>query len=128
MILARKKVPFDKIIYVLKVWRFWFTCLETVVIHKSFDPLSANLTKSSNTFKQFVCKLPTNCLSVFAHLVGLTLKRLKDGSVSEKFRIIYDLIKCSFFTLISMLWSFIKLIAKYFVLKKNGMNSVVLWI
>ena len=39
--------------------------------------LSANPTKSSNTLKQFVGKLPTNCLSVFDHIVGLALERLK---------------------------------------------------
>ena len=36
--------------------------------------LSANFTKSSNTLKQFVGKLPTNCSSVFDHFVGLGLK------------------------------------------------------
>ena len=40
------------------------------------NPLSANFTKWSNTLKQFVGKLPTNCLSVFDHFVGLALKRL----------------------------------------------------
>ena len=33
-------------------------------------------TKWSNTLKQFVSKLPTNCLRVFDHFVGLTLKGL----------------------------------------------------
>ena len=37
------------------------------------NPLSANPTKWSNTLKQFVGKLPTNCLSVFDHFVKLTL-------------------------------------------------------
>ena len=41
-----------------------------------FNPLSANFTKWSNTLKQFVDKLPTNCLSVFDHFVGLVLKGL----------------------------------------------------
>ena len=41
------------------------------------NPLSANLTKWSNTLKQFVGKLPTNYLSVFDHFVGLALKGLK---------------------------------------------------
>ena len=41
------------------------------------NPLIANPTKWSNTFKQFVGKLPTNCLSVFDHFVGLALKGLK---------------------------------------------------
>ena len=38
--------------------------------------LSANPTKWSNTLKQFVSKLPTNCLSVFDHFLGLVLKGL----------------------------------------------------
>ena len=33
------------------------------------NPLSANLTKWLNTLKQFVGKLPTNCLSVFDHFM-----------------------------------------------------------
>ena len=37
----------------------------------ALNPLSANPTKWSNTLKQFVGKLPTNCLSVFDHFVGL---------------------------------------------------------
>ena len=41
-----------------------------------FNPLSANLMKWSNTLKQFVGILPTNCLSVFAHFVVLALKVL----------------------------------------------------
>ena len=38
--------------------------------------LSANPTKWSNTLKQFVAKLPTNCLSVFVHFMKLALKGL----------------------------------------------------
>ena len=41
-----------------------------------FNPLSTNITKWPNTLKQFVGKLPTNCLSVFDHFVGLVLKEL----------------------------------------------------
>ena len=40
------------------------------------NPLSGNPTKWSNTLKQFVGNLPTNCLSVFGHFVGLALKEL----------------------------------------------------
>ena len=40
------------------------------------NPLSANFTKWSNTLKQFVGKLLTNCLTVFDHFVGLALKGL----------------------------------------------------
>ena len=43
----------------------------------NINPLSANSTKWSNTLKQFVGKLPTNCLTVFDHFVGLALKGLK---------------------------------------------------
>ena len=42
-----------------------------------FSPLSANPTKWSNTLKQFVGNLPTNCLSVFDHFMNLALKGLK---------------------------------------------------
>ena len=41
------------------------------------NPLSANPTKWPSTLKQFVAKLPTNCLSVFDHFVKLALKELK---------------------------------------------------
>ena len=40
------------------------------------NPLNAKFTKWPNTLKQFVGKLPTNCLSVFGHFVGLALKEL----------------------------------------------------
>ena len=48
------------------------------------NPLSANPTKWSNKFKQFVGKLPTNCLSVFDHFVGLALKGLNYQSNQPK--------------------------------------------
>ena len=44
-----------------------------------FNPLTANPTKQLNTRKQFVAKLPTNCLSAFDHFVVLALKGLKLG-------------------------------------------------
>ena len=40
------------------------------------NPLSTNPTEWSNTLKQFVGKLPTNCLSVFDHFMKLALKGL----------------------------------------------------
>ena len=44
-----------------------------------FNSFSANFTKWSNTLKQFVGNLLTNCLSVFDHFVGLAaLKGLRD--------------------------------------------------
>ena len=41
------------------------------------NPLSAKLTKWPNILKKFVGNLPTNCLSVFGHFMGLALKGLK---------------------------------------------------
>ena len=38
-----------------------------------FNPLRANSSKWSNILKQFVGNLPTNCLSVSDHYVGLAL-------------------------------------------------------
>ena len=43
----------------------------------NLNPLSANPTKCSNTLKQIVSNLPTNCLSVFDHFVKLALIELK---------------------------------------------------
>ena len=53
-------------------------CLASIMGARNqlLNPLSGNLTKWSNTLKQFVGKLPTNCLSVFDHFVGLALKGL----------------------------------------------------
>ena len=41
-----------------------------------FNILSTNHTKWSKTLKQFVDQLPTNCLSVFDHFLGLAFKGL----------------------------------------------------
>ena len=53
--------------------------------------LRVNQTKWSNTLKQFVGKLPTNCLSVFDHIVGLALKGLSSLRVVfySGFKLIY---------------------------------------
>ena len=55
---------------------FYFT-----LYHIPFKPLSAKLTKWPTTLKQFVGNLPTNCLSVFGHFVGLALKGLKSKDI-----------------------------------------------
>ena len=47
-------------------------------INGSVNTLSANITKWSNTLKQFVGNLPTYCFSVFDHLVILALKGLME--------------------------------------------------
>ena len=47
-----------------------------VIIKVFSNPLSGNFLKWSNTRKKFVGNLPTNCLSVVDHFVGLALKGL----------------------------------------------------
>ena len=42
----------------------------------NLNPFGTNFTKWSNTLKQFVGNLQTNCLTVFDHFVGLALKEL----------------------------------------------------
>ena len=54
---------------------FWPTNINSSVF--LINPLIANPTKWSNTLKQFFGKLPTSCLNVFDHFVGLALKGLK---------------------------------------------------
>ena len=53
-----------------------FSDRQSLYISFLFNPFSANFTKWPNTLKQFVGNLPTNCLSVFDHFVGLMLKEL----------------------------------------------------
>ena len=48
------------------------------------NTLSAIITKWSNTLKQFVGNLLTNCLSVFDHFAGLALKGLKKIKTKKK--------------------------------------------
>ena len=50
---------------------------------RDLGPLSANPTKQSNTLKEFVGNLPTNCLSVFDHFAIFVLKGL--GISSREF-------------------------------------------
>ena len=50
-----------------------------------FNPLSANPVKWSNTLKQFVGNLPTNCLSMFDHFMNLALKGLKSQTICEHY-------------------------------------------
>ena len=55
------------------------------------NPLSAKFIKWLNTLKQFVSKLPTNCLSVFDHFVGLALKLLNPSLLVEYNQLPYSL-------------------------------------
>ena len=58
------------------LWGNYYTKIFILDFMFRFNPLNANPTKWSNTLKQFVCKLPTDCLSVFDHFVKLALKGL----------------------------------------------------
>ena len=60
------------IIFILKYFPLVNTFSLTVVFDK-INPLSTIPIKWSNTLKQFVGKLSTNCLSVFDHFVGLDI-------------------------------------------------------
>ena len=53
-----------------------FELPEMLLMIYCLNPLSANLTKWSKTHKQFLGKLPKNCLSVFDHFLKLALKGL----------------------------------------------------
>ena len=57
--------------------KFNFNFLMKALSLMILNHLSVNPTKWSNTLKQFVGILPTNCLSVFDHFVKLALKGLK---------------------------------------------------
>ena len=59
--------------YKSKTNRTELTLLVTIT---RINPLNGNLTTWSNTLKQFVDNLLTNCLSMFDHFVGLALKGL----------------------------------------------------
>ena len=62
------------LIFLLSWVVFYATAFQVLLC---FNPLNANPTKWSNTLKQFLAKLPTNCLSVFDHFVKLALKGLR---------------------------------------------------
>ena len=84
---------------------------------KTFNPLSAKFMKWSNTLKQFVGNLPTNCLSGFDHFVGLALKGLKNKPESKLSNILKTLKLKQFFHvclwyLKKIIWSFIILTNK----------------
>ena len=58
--------------YILRIY-----CYNGIKIMRGIKPFkSVNPMKWSNTLKQFVSKLATNCLSVFDHFVGLAFKEL----------------------------------------------------
>ena len=53
-----------------------FFGISGLVVFLVLSPLSANFPKWSSKLKQFLGKLPTNCLSAFHHFVRLALKGL----------------------------------------------------
>ena len=62
--------------HTLQSWIMYFPYFSTKNDSFYIIPLSTSPTKWSNTIKQFIGKLPANCLSVFDHFVKLALKGL----------------------------------------------------
>ena len=62
----------------------------------ALNPLRFNFTKWSNTLKQFVGNLPTNCLSVFGDFVGLVFKGLSDHHLMNEL----SLRNCRYFEMV----------------------------
>ena len=54
----------------------WFFQMSILYVPSMINPLNSNPTVLSNTLKQLVDNLPTNCLSVFDHFVGLAFRGL----------------------------------------------------
>ena len=64
---------------------YWL--VQALLLKKSncdLNPLNAKFTKWSNTLKQSVGNLPTNCLNVFDHFVGLAFKGLTVFNYSKQ--------------------------------------------
>ena len=57
--------------YTLQVYQCFQGVSKRITGIRWVDPLNANPTKYSNSFKQFAGSLPTNCLSMLDHFVGL---------------------------------------------------------
>ena len=62
--------------YCVKLTRIGVFDLFNLLLNDLLNPLSPNFPKWSKTLKQLVSNMPTNCLSVFDHFVGLALKEL----------------------------------------------------
>ena len=61
------KGPLIYVKVLVKFFHLWFLrrCVTVIILFVNINPLSVNPTKWSNTLKQFVGNLPTNCLSVW---------------------------------------------------------------
>ena len=61
------KGPLIYVKALVKLFHLWFLrrCVTVIILFVNINPLSVNPTKWSNTLKQFVGNLPTNCLSVW---------------------------------------------------------------
>ena len=65
----------------------------TNYVYWLINPLIANLTKWSNTLKQFVGNFPTNCLSVFDNFMRLALEELNCDVSKSQYCVLSHLIK-----------------------------------
>ena len=87
-----------------------------ISIWLNVNPLNANPTKRSNTLKQFVGKLPTNCLSMLDHFVGLALK----GLMQCYLMILSQILLLQFLTDKWWIWTSIK----YNLITKNQIRLI----
>ena len=74
----------------------WYGILEILEpgLRLLFNLLSTNPTKWSNTLKQLIRSLPTNCFTVSDHFVGLAFKGLMQNSVLGFMKISNSLTSC----------------------------------
>ena len=79
MFLIKKSLLLCSCVWVKYCSTNWFKVFEKVFkVLVIINPFSANHTKWLNTLKQL---LPTNCLSVFDHFVGLAITGLNEGRI-----------------------------------------------
>ena len=90
------------------------------------SPLNANPIKWPNTLKQFVGKLPTNCLSVFGHFVNLALKGLVMGIWESTNMSVSFYIKVTVFYSSKIIFMLQKITRSYCT-KRNSCSASKIW-
>ena len=105
---------------------FGFT-ITNITADITLNPLSTNPTKSSNTLKQVVGKLPTNFFSVFDHFVKLALKGLNllftnfksFIPMKDKFRLLETMLFCCF-----SIWSSCESFTRKLSSSRNSLSEI----
>ena len=93
--------------------------MEGKLFYLNLNPFGANFTKSSNTLRQLVGNLPTNCLSVFDHFVGLVLKRLITLAVNSVFMFFYSEVFSRRYSLIKLSGKVCEIRSKNLTMESN---------